>query len=139
MGVSYIAGSFTNNGRLLSCIWDQHSEGVWTENLERIETRGMYSIAAYCINEPCSEIFQPTDSLTEEIALDTLRAFVRVLLSSSSDGTDDAVDMVVRTICTDSLESIGEPEKEQAKAGIKVLRTLVDVPCTLTLILSKVD
>ncbi|KAF8557709.1 ARM repeat-containing protein [Imleria badia] len=77
------------------------------------------------------EIFQPTDSLTEEIALNTLRAFVRVLLSSSSDGTGDTIDIMVRTICTDSLESIREPEKSQAKAGIKVLCTLIDVPSKL--------
>lgn len=129
------AGRSTNDGRLFSRVWDQYGERVWAESLGRIETRGMYFIAAHCINRPCSEIFQPMDSLTEEIALNTLRAFVRVLPSSSSDGTDDTIDATVRTICTDSLGSIGEPEKAQAKAGIKVLCTLVDVPCTLTLAL----
>jgi DNA repair/transcription protein MET18/MMS19 len=135
IAASHVAGRFTDDGRLFTYLWDQHSEGVWSESLECIETRGMYSITAHCINGPCSEIFQPTDSLTEEIALHTLRAFVRVLLLSSSDGTDDTIDAVVRTICTDSFGSIGEPEKAKAKAGIKVLCTLVDIPCTLMLAL----
>ncbi|KAH0836552.1 ARM repeat-containing protein [Lanmaoa asiatica] len=78
------------------------------------------------------EIFQPTDSLTEETALDTLRAFVRVLQSSPSDGADDTIDVVVERICTESLEVLGKPEKTQAKAGIKVLCTLVDVPSSTT-------
>ena len=86
--------------------------------------------AACCINGPYSKIFQPTDSLTEEIALNTLRAFVRVLISSWLDGTDNTIDTLVRTICTDSLGSIGQPEKVQAKAGVKVLCMLADVPCT---------
>lgn len=95
----------------------------------------MYLIAAHRIDGPCSKIFQPTDPLTEEIALRTLRAFVRVLLSNISTGTDDINDTVVRTIITDCLESIGEPEKAQAKAGIKVLCTLVDVPCMLSVLM----
>lgn len=89
----------------------------------------MYSVATRCINGPCSEIFEPTDSLTEEVALDTLRTFVRVLQPSSSDGTDDVIDAVIQTICADSLEAIGKPEKAQAKAGIKALCTFVDVSC----------
>lgn len=93
----------------------------------------MYSVDTHCINGPCSEIFQATDSLTEEMALDTLRAFVRVLRPSPSDGTDDAIDVVVQTICADSLEAIGKPEKEQAKAGIKALCAFVYVPCMSTL------
>ncbi|KAF8449157.1 ARM repeat-containing protein [Boletus edulis BED1] len=76
------------------------------------------------------EIFEPTDPLTEEMALGTLRAFVRVL-ASSSDGADDTIDTVLRAICTDSLGFVGEPDKTQAKAGIKVLRTLIDVPSKL--------
>ncbi|KAG6381494.1 Dos2-interacting transcription regulator of RNA-Pol-II-domain-containing protein [Boletus reticuloceps] len=76
------------------------------------------------------EIFEPTDPLTEEMALDTLRVFVRVLLSSS-DGADNTIDTVLQAICTDSLGFVGEPEKAQAKAGIKVLRTLIDVPSKL--------
>ena len=139
IAASHVAGRFTDDGRLFTCLWDQHSEGIWAESLECIETRGMHSITAHCINGLCPEIFQPTDSLTEEVALDTLRAFVRVLLLSSSDDTDDTIGTVVRTICTESFGSIGEPEKAQAKAGIKVLCTLVDVPCTLSLTLSVVD
>ena len=71
--------------------------------------------------------------------MDTLRAFVRVLQPSPTDGTNDAINLMVQTICTDSLASIGEPEKAQAKAGIKVLCALVDVPCMSTSALSMVD
>lgn len=99
----------------------------------------MYSVATHCINGLCSEIFQSTDTLTEEIALDALRAFARVLQPSPSDGIDDAIDVVVQTICTDSLGAIGQPEITQAKAGIKVLRTFVDVPCMLIFAFSIVD
>lgn len=94
----------------------------------------MYSVDTHPIDGPCSQIFQPTDPLTEETALDTLRTFVRVLLSSPSNDTDDATDVVVKTICSDSLEAIGKPEKEQAKASIKVLCTFIYEPCMSTLL-----
>ncbi|KAF9221464.1 ARM repeat-containing protein [Gyrodon lividus] len=80
------------------------------------------------------EIFQPTDSLTEQTALDTLRDFVRVLQprTTSRDGTGDGIDPLVQTICNDCIEAIGQPEKAQAKAGMKVLCTFVDTSPSLS-------
>ncbi|KAG9312861.1 ARM repeat-containing protein [Chiua virens] len=77
------------------------------------------------------EIFQPVDSLTQEIALDTFRAFIHILELSPSDNTDDTIITLLQAICSDCLESVGEPEKVQAKAAIKILCALVDVPSTL--------
>ncbi|KAF8836738.1 ARM repeat-containing protein [Paxillus ammoniavirescens] len=75
------------------------------------------------------EIFQPIDPLTEQTALDTLREFVRILqpISTPTDGLGDDIDTLVRTICNDCIEAIGEPEKAQAKAGMKALCTFVGI------------
>ncbi|KAF9245349.1 ARM repeat-containing protein [Melanogaster broomeanus] len=81
------------------------------------------------------EIFQPTDSLTEQTALDTLRDFLRVVQPNSTPtaGTGDGVDLLIQTICNDCIEAIGEPEKAQAKAGMKVLCTFVGTSPVLCL------
>ncbi|KIK80675.1 hypothetical protein PAXRUDRAFT_833382 [Paxillus rubicundulus Ve08.2h10] len=80
------------------------------------------------------EIFQPIDPLTEQTSLDTLREFVRVLQPSSTptDGLGDDIDAHVRTICNDCVEAIGEPEKAQAKAGMKALCTFVGISPNLS-------
>ncbi|KIJ20729.1 hypothetical protein PAXINDRAFT_160240 [Paxillus involutus ATCC 200175] len=80
------------------------------------------------------EIFQPIDPLTEQTALDTLREFVCVLqpISTPTDDLGDDIDTLVRTICNDCIEAIGEPEKAQAKAGMKALCTFVGISPNLS-------
>lgn len=70
------------------------------------------------------------DPLTEQTALDTLQAFVRVLQSSPTSTEEaqlDDMDELVRTVCNDCLEAISEPEKAQAKAGMKILCSFIDI------------
>ncbi|KAI6008968.1 Dos2-interacting transcription regulator of RNA-Pol-II-domain-containing protein [Pisolithus marmoratus] len=76
------------------------------------------------------EIFQPVDAATEKAALDTLQAFVCVLQSSpmvADEGQPDSMDDFVRTVCGDCLDAIGEPEKPQAKAGMKILCSFISI------------
>jgi DNA repair/transcription protein MET18/MMS19 len=82
-----------------------------------------------------SQIFQPTDTLTEQTALDALRGFLHVLQQNSTptNGMGDGADLLVQTICNDCIEAIGEPEKAQAKAGMKVLCTFVGTSRASTL------
>ncbi|KAI6041217.1 ARM repeat-containing protein [Pisolithus marmoratus] len=79
------------------------------------------------------EIFQPVDAATDKAALDTLQAFVRVLQSSpvvADEGQPDSMDNFVRTVCGDCLDAIGEPEKPQAKAGMKILCSFLSIAHT---------
>ncbi|KAI5995445.1 ARM repeat-containing protein [Pisolithus albus] len=76
------------------------------------------------------EIFQPVDAATEEAALDTLQAFVRVLQSNpvvADQGRADDMDDFVRTVCVDCLDTFGEPEKPQARAGMKILCSFLSI------------
>ncbi|KAH7881782.1 ARM repeat-containing protein [Phlebopus sp. FC_14] len=70
------------------------------------------------------EIFQSTDLITEGAALNTLRVFMCVIqedAESRNEGKDNGIDTLVRNICSDCIDVIGEPEKIQAKAALKVL------------------
>jgi len=72
------------------------------------------------------------DPLTEQTALDTLQAFVRVLQSSpmaTEEAQPDGMDELVRTVCNDCHEAISEPEKAQAKAGMKILCSFINISC----------
>ncbi|KAI6041211.1 ARM repeat-containing protein [Pisolithus marmoratus] len=76
------------------------------------------------------EIFQPADAATEKAALNTLQAFVRVLQSSpvvTDEGQPDSMDDFVQTVCGDCLDAIGDPEKPQAKAGMKILCSFISI------------
>ncbi|KAI5999407.1 ARM repeat-containing protein [Pisolithus orientalis] len=76
------------------------------------------------------EIFQPVDPATEKASLDTLQVFVRVLQSNpvvTDEGQSDNMDDLVRTVCVDCLEAIGEPEKPQATAGMKILCSFLTI------------
>lgn len=76
------------------------------------------------------EIFQPVDPATDKASLDTLQVFVRVLQSNpivTDEGQSNDMDDLVRTVCVDCLEAIGEPEKPQAKAGMKILCSFLTI------------
>ncbi|KAJ7181060.1 ARM repeat-containing protein [Mycena filopes] len=75
------------------------------------------------------EIFQPTDSTTEAMALATMQALV-VTIHSTPDEDEDAsmnededgdVQTLARDACEECLGILREPEKSQAKPAIKVL------------------
>lgn len=81
------------------------------------------------------EIFQPVDAATEKAALDTLQAFVRVLQSNpvvADEGQADDMDDFVRTVCVDCLDAFGEPEKPQARAGMKILCSFLSIAQNLS-------
>ncbi|KAJ7210442.1 ARM repeat-containing protein [Mycena pura] len=69
------------------------------------------------------EIFQPTDSLTEEEALSTVR--VLVVTIHSEDAQDEDVQGLARDACEECIGILREPEKSQAKPAIKVLCTFM--------------
>ncbi|KIK23072.1 hypothetical protein PISMIDRAFT_29572 [Pisolithus microcarpus 441] len=80
-------------------------------------------------------IFQPVDAAIEEAALDTLQAFVRVLQSNpvvADEGRADDMDDFVRTVCVDCLDAFGEPEKPQARAGMKILCSFLSIAQNLS-------
>ncbi|KAF7309175.1 ARM repeat-containing protein [Mycena kentingensis (nom. inval.)] len=65
------------------------------------------------------EIFQPTDRLTEEEALTTLRTLVVTI--HTNDAHDSDVQGLARDACEECIAILREPEKSQARAAIKVL------------------
>ncbi|KAJ7020638.1 ARM repeat-containing protein [Mycena alexandri] len=75
------------------------------------------------------EIFQPTDSTTEAMALATMQALIVTIHSSrdedasaNKDGEEDGdVQTLARDACEECLSILREPEKSQAKPAIKVL------------------
>ena len=69
------------------------------------------------------QIFQPTDSLTEEEALSTVR--VLVVTIHSEDAQDEDVQGLARDACEECIGILREPEKSQAKPAIKVLCTFM--------------
>ncbi|KAI6113119.1 ARM repeat-containing protein [Pisolithus sp. B1] len=81
------------------------------------------------------EIFEPVDAATEKAALDTLQAFVRVLQSNpvaGDEGQPADMDDFVRTVCVDCLDAFGEPEKPQARAGMKILCSFLSIAQNLS-------
>ncbi|KAF7356213.1 MMS19 nucleotide excision repair [Mycena venus] len=65
------------------------------------------------------EIFQPTDSLTEQVALATMQALVVTI--HADDAQDEDVQGLARDACEECIGILREPEKSQAKPAIKVL------------------
>ncbi|KAK7040568.1 MMS19 nucleotide excision repair [Favolaschia claudopus] len=66
------------------------------------------------------EIFQPTDSITEGIALVTIQALVKTI-HSEDDSQDEEMQGLARDACEECIGILREPEKSQAKPAIKVL------------------
>ncbi|KAJ7019462.1 ARM repeat-containing protein [Mycena alexandri] len=75
------------------------------------------------------EIFQPTDSTTEAMALATMQALIVTIHSSRDEDAsankdeeeDGDVQTLARDACEECLSILREPEKSQAKPAIKVL------------------
>ncbi|KAJ4473637.1 ARM repeat-containing protein, partial [Lentinula aciculospora] len=68
------------------------------------------------------EIFQPTDSITEEFALKTTQNLVKTIYASqSAEGMESDIDGVAREACEECIAILREPEKSQAKPAIRVL------------------
>ncbi|KAJ3902626.1 ARM repeat-containing protein [Lentinula edodes] len=68
------------------------------------------------------EIFQPTDSITEEFALKTTQDLVKTIYTSqTADGTDNDIEGLARDACEECIAILREPEKSQAKPAIKIL------------------
>ncbi|KAJ6614174.1 Dos2-interacting transcription regulator of RNA-Pol-II-domain-containing protein [Mycena sp. CBHHK59/15] len=65
------------------------------------------------------EIFQPTDTATEEEALKTIQALVKTIYADEEQ--DDDVQGLARDVCEECIQILREPEKSQAKPAIKVL------------------
>ncbi|KAF8825853.1 hypothetical protein HHX47_DHR6000662 [Lentinula edodes] len=71
------------------------------------------------------EIFQPTDSITEEFALKTTQDLVKTIYTSqTADGTDNDIEGLARDACEECIAILREPEKSQAKPAIKILSSV---------------
>ncbi|KAJ7227826.1 RNAPII transcription regulator C-terminal-domain-containing protein [Mycena haematopus] len=66
------------------------------------------------------EIFQPTDTATEEVALATIQALV-VTIHAEDDAQDEDLEGLAHDVCEECISILREPEKSQAKPAIKVL------------------
>ncbi|PCH36357.1 ARM repeat-containing protein [Wolfiporia cocos MD-104 SS10] len=70
------------------------------------------------------EIFQPTDSRTEEAALKTTQVLIQTIYSvvERETQTDEAeIQGLAKDACEECIQILREPEKSQAKPAIKVL------------------
>ncbi|KAF8637616.1 hypothetical protein AX17_002685 [Amanita inopinata Kibby_2008] len=82
------------------------------------------SFARKVWNSVKMEIFQPTDSITEQEALGTIQALVETIYSPADEltqtGTED-MQGLAHDACSECLQILKEPEKSQAKPAIKIL------------------
>ncbi|KAI0738521.1 ARM repeat-containing protein [Daedaleopsis nitida] len=69
------------------------------------------------------EIFQPTDSVTEEKALKTTQVLITTIYSANGAENVDDVEIagLAKDACEECIQILREPEKSQAKHAIKVL------------------
>ncbi|KAI1791817.1 ARM repeat-containing protein [Ganoderma leucocontextum] len=67
------------------------------------------------------EIFQPTDSVTEEKALKTFQVLIQTIYSAAKEEEDAAIEGLAKDASDECMEILREPEKSQAKHAIKVL------------------
>lgn len=69
------------------------------------------------------QIFQPTDTLTEEEALKTTQVLVETIYSHEENAmeSNDDIQGLARDACDECLNILLEPEKSQAKPAIKIL------------------
>lgn len=69
------------------------------------------------------QIFQPTDSQTEEDALKTVRTLVETIYTHEEEAieTEDDIQGLAKDVCDECIQVLREPEKSQAKPAIKVL------------------
>ncbi|KAI0629374.1 ARM repeat-containing protein [Trametes polyzona] len=69
------------------------------------------------------EIFQPTDSVTEEKALKTTQILIQTIYAASEHERTDSADIegLAKDACDECIQILREPEKSQAQHAIKVL------------------
>ncbi|KAI0642252.1 ARM repeat-containing protein [Trametes meyenii] len=69
------------------------------------------------------EIFQPTDSITEEKALKTTQVLIQTIYSTneSEEGDSQEIEGLAKDACEECIQILREPEKSQAQHAIKVL------------------
>ncbi|KAI0773303.1 ARM repeat-containing protein [Trametes elegans] len=69
------------------------------------------------------EIFQPTDSITEEKALKTMQVLIQTLYSATEaqKSDSDEIEGLAKDACDECIHILREPEKSQAQHAIKVL------------------
>ncbi|KAF8347787.1 Dos2-interacting transcription regulator of RNA-Pol-II-domain-containing protein [Amanita rubescens] len=80
------------------------------------------------------EIFQPTDSTTEQEALMTMQELIKTIYSpeESSLESDDDIQGLAREACSECIQILKEPEKSQAKPAIKVLCAFIATTPSVT-------
>jgi len=71
------------------------------------------------------EIFQPTDPLTEEAALKSVRVLIKTIYSNSAMELGDDIEGLAKDACAECVAILKEPEKSQARPAIKVLCAFV--------------
>ncbi|TFY64928.1 hypothetical protein EVJ58_g2311 [Rhodofomes roseus] len=69
------------------------------------------------------QIFQPTDSVTEQAALHTTQVLIRTIYagSESEDQSSEDIQGLAKDACEECIQILREPEKSQAKPAIKIM------------------
>ncbi|KAK0467221.1 ARM repeat-containing protein [Desarmillaria tabescens] len=70
------------------------------------------------------EIFQPTDTITADMALSCTQSLVKTIYSADSKAEDDSktdIEGLAQDACEECIKILREPEKSQARPAIKVL------------------
>ncbi|KAK0239096.1 ARM repeat-containing protein [Armillaria nabsnona] len=70
------------------------------------------------------EIFQPTDTITSDMALTCTQSLVKTIYSADSRTEDEAetdIEGLAQDACEECIKILREPEKSQARPAIKVL------------------
>ena len=68
------------------------------------------------------QIFQPTDSLNEEEALQTTQILVKTIYGTDESSVDDAdIQGLARDACEECIGILKEPEKSQARPAARIL------------------
>ena len=70
-----------------------------------------------------SKIFQPTDNVTETMALNTTEVLIRTIYSKQKEGGHSSKGLAAE-ICEECLDILREPGKSQAQPAIKTLAAL---------------
>lgn len=71
-------------------------------------------------------MFQPTDSVNEEEALQTIRILVKTIYETDEQtGDDEDIQGLARDVCDECISILKEPEKSQAKPAAKILCTFM--------------
>lgn len=77
------------------------------------------------------QIFQPTDTITEEAALGTTQILIKTIYNDDKDKllSNEEIQGLARDACEECLLILKEPEKSQAKPAIKVMCAFMSTTC----------